>query len=294
MGLTLLFSLPGAIIVPILIFPKETKNMKEFYEAWLKPLFENVLIQRILAAVILCVIGILAIRVVNKVLKRALQRSTLEKAAHTLILSLTSAAMYLLLGLMVASSLGIDVTGIVALASVLTLALSLALQNMVSNIIGGFTILYAKPFHSGDYVEIGDQAGTVTEINMSYTMLTTPDNKLVSIPNSTVVAARVTNYSSAETRRVEVTVSASYDTPTQKVIDALALAGTMDNVLLDPAPQAVITGYGESAINYSLRVWVKNADYWTVYFALTQRIKDIFDDQGVTMTYPHLNVHLDK
>ncbi len=250
--------------------------------------------QRICNAVVLLVVGLLAVRILMKVLSRALERSRLEKAAHSLILSLSKAALYVLLGLMVASMLGIDVTSIVALASVLTLAVSLALQNMLSNVIGGFTILSTHPFHSGDYVEIGELSGTVKEINMTYTMLATPDNKLVSIPNSTVVAAQIINYSAADTRRVEVTVSASYSAPTQKVIDALALAGTMDNVLLEPAPQAVITGYGESAINYSLRVWARTEEYWDVYFAVTQRVKDIFDEQGIEMTYPHLNVHLDK
>ena len=245
-------------------------------------------------AVLVLVVGILAIRVVNKLIRVALEKSKLEKAAHSLITSLASAAMYILLGLIVASTLGIDVTSIVALASVLTLALSLALQNMVSNIIGGFTILYTHPFRSGDYVEIAGQGGTVHEINMTYTMLATPDNKMISIPNSAVVAAQIVNYSASETRRVEVVVSASYTVPTQKVIDALVLAGTVDNVLLEPAPVAVVSAYGESAIRYSLRVWVRNPDYWDVYFTINQRVKNIFDEQGITMTYPHLNVHLDK
>lgn len=256
--------------------------------------FQGALFKRICTAVVLVVIGILAIRAVVNIVNRALEKSRLEKAAHSLITSLTKAALYILLGLIVASTLGIDVTSIVALASVLTLAVSLALQNMVSNIIGGFTILYTHPFHSGDYVDIADQSGTVQEINMTYTTLATPDNKLVSIPNSAVVAAQIVNYSSAGTRRVEVNVSASYDAPTQKVIDALALAGTVDNVLLDPAPRAVILDYGESAIAYSLRVWVKAEDYWDVYFLVIQRVKDIFDEQGIEMTYPHLNIHLDK
>ena len=245
-------------------------------------------------AVLILVIGILAIRVVNKLIRVALEKSKLEKAAHSLISSLAKVAMYILLGLITASTLGIDVTSIVALASVLTLALSLALQNMVSNIIGGFTILYTHPFHSGDYVEIAGQAGTVQEINMTYTMLATPDNKLVSIPNSAVVAAQIVNYSATGTRRVDVAVSASYTVPTQKVIDALVLAGTVDNALLDPAPVAVVSAYGESAIQYSLRVWVKTDDYWDVFFLVNQRVKNIFDEQGIAMTYPHLNVHLDK
>lgn len=264
--------------------------MKELFTE----LTTNPLISKILFSVVLLVIGILAIRVVMTLVKKALNKSKLEKAAHSLILSLASAVLYVLLGLSVASALGIDVTGIVALASVLTLALSLALQNMVSNIIGGFTILYTHPFHSGDYVEIAGQAGTVQEINMTYTKLTTADNKVISIPNSAVVAAQIVNYSAESTRRVEVTVSASYDTPTQKVIDALALAGTVDNALLEPAPKAVITGYGDSAIHYSLRIWVKTEDYWDVYFLVNQRVKQIFDEQGVIMTYPHLNIHLDK
>lgn len=249
---------------------------------------------KLLPAVIILVIGVLAIRIVGRILKAALEKSKLEKAAHTLILSLASTCLYILLGLIVASALGIDVTSIVALASVLTLALSLALQNMVSNVIGGFTILYTHPFHSGDFVEIAGQSGTVQEINMTYTKLATPDNKLVSIPNSAVVAAQIVNYSATGTRRVDINVSASYEVPTQKVIDALALAGTMDKVLLEPAPGAVVTSYGESAIGYSLRVWVKTDDYWDVYFALNQRVKNIFDEQGVSMTYPHINVHLDK
>ena len=176
----------------------------------------------------------------------------------------------------------------------LTLALSLALQNMVSNLIGGFVILYTHPFHSGDYVEIAGQGGTVKEISMTYTVLATPDNRIISIPNSAVAAAQVVNYSSADSRRVELTVTASYDAPTQKVLDALVLAGTVDNALLNPAPSAVIVSYDDSAIRYSLRIWVKPGDYWDVYFQVNQRIKDVFDQQDIEMTYPHLNVHLDK
>ena len=243
-------------------------------------------------AVLILVVGLLAIRIVNRLIRITLEKSRLEKAAYSLITSLAKATMYILLGLTTASTLGIDVTSIVALASVLTLALSLALQNMVSNIIGGFTLLYTHPFHSGDYVEIAGQGGTVREINMTYTMLSTPDNKLISIPNSAVVAAQIVNYSAAPTRRVEVNVSASYDTPAQRVIDALLQAGSVEKVLSDPAPMAVMTGYGESAIQYSLRVWVKTDDYWDVFFLVNQRVKQIFDEQGIAMARPHMNVHI--
>ena len=253
---------------------------------------EGELFHNMITAVLILVLGILLTRIVLRLLKKTLEKSKLEKAAYSLITSLTSVTLYLLLGLSAASALGIDVTGIVAMASVLTLALSLALQNMVANVIGGFTLLYTHPFHSGDYVEIAGQGGTVREINMTYTMLTTPDNKLISIPNSAVVAAQIVNYSAMDTRRVEVVASASYETPTQTVLDALIRAGTVDNVLLDPAPAAVITAYGDSAISYSLRLWVKTPDYWDVYFKVTQRVKQIFDEQDIQMTYPHLNVHI--
>lgn len=250
--------------------------------------------KKLMGTVLILIIGVLIIRVIMRLIAAALEKSHLEKAAHSLIFSLARAAMYILLFLIAASQMGIDVSSIVALASVLTLALSLALQNMVSNLIGGFVILYTHPFHSGDYVEIAGQGGTVKEISMTYTVLATPDNRIISIPNSAVAAAQVVNYSSADSRRVELTVTASYDAPTQKVLDALVLAGTVDNALLNPVPSAVIVSYDDSAIRYSLRIWVKPGDYWDVYFQVNQRIKDVFDQQGIEMTYPHLNVHLDK
>ena len=258
----------------------------------IEKLLENQLFLDFCQAVVILIIGIFAIRIIRRLLKTSLEKIRLEKAAHSLITSLANATMYILLGLTVASSLGIDVTSIVALASVLTLAFSLALQNMVSNIIGGFTILYTQPFHSGDYVEIAGQAGTVQEINMSYTKLATPDNKVISIPNSAVIAAQIVNYSAETTRRINIDVSVAPDVDTQKVIDALVLAGTVDNVLLEPAPAAVVAGYGEGTINYSLRVWVHTADYWDVFFLLNQRVKQIFDEQSIPMSFAHLNVHI--
>jgi len=249
-------------------------------------------VSNLVPALLILVIGILVIRIVMAVLNKALNASKLEKAAHSLIKSLASVVLGLLLGLIVASSVGIDVTSIVALASVLTLAVSLSLQNALANVIGGFTLLYTHPFKSGDYVEIAGKSGTVEEIGMSYTVLATPDNKLISIPNSSVVAGDIINYTITGTRRVDINVRAAYSVPTQKVIDALLQAGTVDNVLLDPAPFAAINNYGESAIEYTLRVWVKTDDYWDVFFAINQNVKNIFDAQEIKMSYPHMYVHM--
>ena len=181
---------------------------------------------RFFSAVVLLVIGVLVIRLLSAALKKALISTKLEKAAHTLILSLARVVLYILLGLMVASALGIDVTGVVALASVLTLSVSLALQNALTNVFGGFTLLSTVPFHSGDYVDIGTDSGTVVEIDMTYTKLQTPDNKMISIPNSAVVSSDIVNYSTTGTRRVDMTVTAVYAEPSQKVLDALLQAAT--------------------------------------------------------------------
>lgn len=249
-------------------------------------------IQGVAGAIVSGVIGILVIRLVTAGVKRALEHSKLEKAAHSLILSILQVVMYVLLGLSVASGLGIDVTGVVAMASVLTLAVSLALQNMLSNVIGGFTVLTTKPFHSGDYVEIGAMAGTVEEITMTYTKLVTPDNKLISLPNSAVSAAQITNYSATGTRRVDIPISVSYDNDSDAVIAALLQASSMDKVLSDPAPFAALTSYDANTVSYVLRVWCTTADYWDVYFGLNQRVGKVLAENGISLSYPHVNVHM--
>lgn len=269
-------------------------NVIQSISAWFASL-GGTLLANVLKAVIVAVIGYLIIHIVTKLLGKVLEKSKLDKQAHGLIKTLARTVMLVLLALIVASSLGIDVTGVVALASVATLAISLALQNMLANVIGGFTILYTHPFHAGDYVEIAGQSGSVQEVGMAYTKLTTPDNKLVSIPNSAVVAAQIVNYTTTGTRRVDIAVSASYETPAQQVIDTLL--SVADNALILDAPEkpfAALVSYGESTIGYTLRFWVKSDDYWTVYFDVNQKLKTAFDEAGVKMSYPHLNVHIEK
>ena len=248
----------------------------------------------VLPAIALLVVGLIIIRIIMKLVGKALEKSKLEKAAHTLIKSVIRVGLYLLLLLTVASSLGIDVTGVVALASVLTLAVSLAVQNALSNVVGGFTLLSNKPFVSGDFVEIAGQSGTVQEIGLAYTKLTTADNKTVSIPNSSVVSAEIVNYTTAGTRRVDIKVSASYDAPVEQVLEALKQAATVETAMEDKPPFAAVSDYGDSAIVYLLQVWCKSSDYWATNCEVRKRIKAVFDEQGISMTYPHINVHLDK
>ena len=249
---------------------------------------------RLLPFVLILLVGVIVIRIIGTIINKTLSKSKLEKAAHSLIKSLANAVMYILLALIAASSLGIDVTGIVALASVVTLAISLALQNSLTNLIGGFTLLYTHPFKSGDFVEVAGRSGTVQEIGMAYTKLITPDNKLVQIPNGTVVANDITNFSCTGTRRVEVAVSASYDVPVAKVLAALEKAGNVEGILEDKSIFTNVAAYGDHAIQYIVRVWCPTDIYWDVHKAITLKIKDVFDAENIPMTYPHLNVHLDK
>ena len=144
----------------------------------------SILSVSLVPAVLIVVVGIFMIKAVMKVLQSLLDKSGLEKAAHSLILSVARVVLYVLLGLIAAAKLGVDVSGIIALASVLTLAVSLAVENLLANVFGGFTLLYTKPFKSGDYVEVAGKGGTVLEISMTYTKLATPDNKIISIPNA--------------------------------------------------------------------------------------------------------------
>ena len=243
------------------------------------------------AAVILAV-GVLVIRTALQLVKKLLERSRLEKAAHKLIRAALRVMLYGLLVIIVASRLGIDVTGVVALASVLTLAVSLSIQNALTNVISGFTLLYTKPFTTGDFVEIAGQSGTVKEIGLTYTKLATGDNKSVFIPNGAVTAEQIVNNTALGARRVEVTVSASYDSPVDTVLEALRRAAGVETALQTPAPFAAVKSYGDSAIVYLLHVWTTAEDYWTTQFAVNKRVKEAFDEAGVRMTYPHVNVHV--
>ena len=257
-------------------------------------LFANLALAQVLPSLIIVVIGIFGIQFAMKLAEKTLEKSKLEKAAHKLILSAVQILLYALLALIVASKLGLDVTGIIALASVATLAISLALQNALANVFGGFVLLSTHPFHSGDFVEVAGQSGTVQEIGLTYTKLITADSKLVSIPNSAVTSAQIVNYTAIGIRRVDIAVSASYNAPLDTVLAALKQAAQVPTALEEKAPFAAVKNYGDSAIEYILQVWSTADDYWTTLFTVNANIKAKFDEAGIEMTYPHLNVHLDK
>jgi len=255
---------------------------------------QSSLSEKLLPALVILLLGIWITRIIMNLVCRTLEKSKLERAAHSLVKTLTRVVLYALLGFMIADKLGIDVTGVIAISSVVTLAVSLATQNALSNIVGGFTLLSTHPFASGDYVEIAGQSGTVKEIGIAYTKLATPDNKIISLPNSAVMAAEIVNYSTTGTRRVDISITASYDAPPEKVKQALLEAARIDTVLSDPAPFTGLKNFGDSSIEYILQVWTESANYWSTYFTINENISRIFKENGIEMTYPHLNVHLDK
>lgn len=249
----------------------------------------------VFSAVIAAVVSLVVIKALTGVTRRALGRTQLDETLKKLLRTLLKAALWFVAVIVVLDCLDIKVTSLVAVLSVVGLAFSLALQNFLSNLAGGMQLLASHPFKPGDYVDAGGCSGTVTEIGMFYTKLTTPDNKLVQLPNSTIASANIINYSAQPTRRVEWKVSAGYDAPTDQVIALLkGMAADHPLVLDEPEIAVHVDGYGDSAIGYVVRAWCANADYWTVYFDLMDGFKPAFDRAGIEMTYPHVNVHMVK
>lgn len=270
-----------------------TSGLPEDAAASLWDDLRDVTANKVFGAVIVAVLSLLVIKVLLTVLDRALRRSRLDEALKALLRNLFKGALWFVAAIIVLDCLNIKVTSLVAVLSVVGLAFSLALQNFLSNMAGGMQLLASHPFKPGDFVEAGGCSGTVTEMGMFYTKLSTPDNKLIQLPNSAIVSANVTNFSAQPTRRVELKVSAGYGTPPEQVLALLARMAADHPLVLDSPDQMIhVEQYGDSAIQYVMRVWCANADYWTVYYDLLDGFKPAFDAAGVEMTYPHVNVHM--
>lgn len=250
----------------------------------------------VLKGIALILIGLLVIRIVMKVIDQMLDKASRLQSLRVYIRSVVKVLLYFVLVLTVAPAFGINVTSLIALLSVAGLAVSLALQNTLSNLAGGIMVLLSKPFEVGDYVESEGVSGTVTGVDLAYTTIVTVDNKEVFVPNSHISAAKITNYNRLGKRRVDLNFTASYDAPTatvkkaiQEVVDA---QGAL--ILSDPAPAILLSEYQASSIQYTVRVWVDAADYWTVYGGINEGVRESFARHNVEMTYEHVNVHLVK
>ena len=261
--------------------------------------FDNAALTQILnlaaTALILLLLGLLLIRGILRVSDRIFSRSNRLAPFRTYLRSTLKVVLYILLALAVLGSIGVEITSFVALLSVAGLAVSLSLQNTLSNVAGGIMLLISKPFTVGDYVACEGIEGSVQAIDLAYTTFVTVDNKEIFVPNSQIVAAKITNYNTLGRRRIDAAYTASYDAPTQAVRAAiLEAAAAFPQILSDPEPSVVISDYGASSISYLVRLWVPAADYWTVYYGLNEKVRETFAAHGVEMTYDHLNVHMLK
>ena len=250
--------------------------MKNGWEGALKTIF---------FALILLVVCLIVKAIVLKILDRGLDRfKQIEKSLHTFIRSMMNIILWFITLMIVAESLGINASSLLALVSIFGLAVSLSVKDSLANLAGGFTILSTRPFKVGDYVEIGSTGGTIREIGMVYTKLATLDNRIILMPNNVVVDAEVTNYSAEDLRRVDLVVTAAYDAPVEQV----------KRTISDPAPFIRLLHYGDSALEYAVRVWCANSDYWTVYHDLLEQIKEAFDAQRISIPYPQMEVTVRK
>ena len=243
-----------------------------------------------LAALLL---GLLLVKLLLKLAAKLLARSKTLAAISRYLLSAARVLLYVLLALVVLGSLGVEVTSLVALLSVAGLAVSLAMQNALSNVAGGIMIFVSKPFTAGDYISADGTEGTVEAVGLSYCTVKTVDNKEIFIPNAQLSGAKIVNYNRLGRRRVDLSLTASYDTPTAAVKAAVSdAAAQFPQILPDPAPVTYLSEYGPSSISYIARVWVRAEDYWDVYYGMLEAVRETFAARGVEMTYDHLNVHM--
>ena len=242
------------------------------------------------AMLVTCVV---AIRILVGVADRALARTKMDPGIRTFLRSGLKVILWMVALCALLGYLGVPMTSMVALLSVLGLALSLAIQGILANLAGGIMILTAHPFSAGDFVEAAGVSGTVQEVGLVYTKLYTTDNKVVYVPNGEISGKTITNYNGNDTRRVELKLNLSYNADPEQVKAVLARV-VGEHPLTLPTPEAVIrvNGYGGSAVEYVVRTWCATADYWDVRFDLLEQAKAALDAAGLEMTYDHLNVHI--
>lgn len=250
----------------------------------------------IIPVVFTTIVCLLVAKYLLQLTTKLLEKSHLEATLIKFIKPVLKVLIYFCAILIIANSMGFNTSSIVAFASVVSAAFALAAQNALSNLFGGILMLWTKPFLVGDYVIAGEIEGTVLEIGLFNTVLNTIDNKRVTIPNDTISSTSITNCSVEGKRRVDLEITAAYESPVESVKGALleAIYAT-ENTKDEPMPPFVrVLSYGENSITYVVRVWTENAHYWQVYFDLLENVKVYFDRNDVTMTYNHIVVHQGK
>ena len=248
---------------------------------------------QLLTALAIFVIGRWIAKAITGLLRRAMSKA---KADDMLVGFLGNIAYGLLLTFVVIaalSQLGIETTSLAAILAAAGLAVGLALQGSLSNFAAGVMIIIFRPFSKGDYVEVAGTAGSVNDINIFTTTLKTPDNKTVIIPNSSVTGGNITNYSAESKRRIDLVFGIGYNDDIKKAKNVLQQIVDSDaRVLKDPAPVVAVSELADSSVNFVVRPWVKTADYWDVFFDITETVKESFDKEGISIPFPQQDVYM--
>ena len=249
----------------------------------------------LIVSIIFLLVGWKIINIFSKKIKEGKLFAKIEPTARSFMNSAISITLKILLIITIAAILGVPMTSLIAVLGSCGLAIGLALQGSLSNIAGGFILTVFKPFVVGDFIKSGEFEGTVKSINIFYTKIITPDNKIIVIPNSKVSDSALIDYNAFATRRVEIDITAAYsensDIVKQALIDA---ALSNDKVDTSIEPTAIIKSFDDSAVAYQLRFWCKTEDYWDVKFAVTEKVKKIFDERKIQIPFPQMDVHITK
>lgn len=248
---------------------------------------------RIIAAIAIFVIGRWVAKGLRSTLKRVMTKNKVDQTLISFMCSIVYAVLIVFVVIAVLNQIGIQTTSLVAILGAAGLAIGLALQGSLSNFAAGVMMIIFRPFKAGDYIEGGGVSGTVEEVQIFTTFLTTPDNKTVIVPNSKIMSDNIINYSTKCTRRIDLTVGVGYGDDLDRaraVIQQVMDAET--RILTDPAPMIVVKELSESSVNFSIRPWVMTGDYWEVYFDLVENIKKSFDREGISIPFPQRDVHL--
>ena len=244
-------------------------------------------------AIVIFYVGKLIVGLIVRGLGKVMQRQEVDKTLETFICNFLRMALMVVVIIAAISQIGIETTSFIAIFGAAGLAVGLALQGSLSNFAAGVLIVLFRPYRVGDFVEAAGIAGSVEEVQILTTVLKTPDNKKIIVPNSQIMSSIITNYSANDTRRVDMVVGVSYSDDLDKVHSVLKeLVAADDRILADPECTIAVSELADSSVNFVLRPWVKTADYWGVHFDMTEAIKKRFDQEGISIPFPQQDVHI--
>lgn len=244
-------------------------------------------------ALIVLVVGLFVIKQIVKAMRKLFQRKDYDPSLETFLLSLTGVALKLMLYVAVISMMGVQTTSFIAVLGAAGLAVGMALAGTLQNFAGGVMILIFKPFKVGDYIDAQGHSGTVNQVQIFNTILKTPDNKTIIIPNGGLANGSMTNYSTEPKRRVDWTIGIGYGDDADKAQEVIRKMMEADSrILKDPAPFVEVSELADSSVNFAARAWVNAADYWGVYFDMNKNVYKTFDKEGLNIPYPQMDVHV--